>query len=648
MRIRLNKIKLEYFKGLKSFEADFQGNNALIRAENGVGKTTVYDGFLWALFGKDSDGRTDFSVRPLDSESNPIPKVVVAVEAEIEVNGTVHTLRKEQHEHITKAGKVSYPKEYLIDGEPGILEKNYKAFIEDRIPEDKFKMFTDLSYFCDKLHWTGRRGLLIDLAGNIPNPAGFNVLLEKMNGKKVKAYEKILNERKKALEKDRDEIGPGIKELQRLLDDYAQSQGDSYPELIAKREDCQQKVDGLTDKRDELVKTQTERQKKTERINQLTVQQLHRASIVKQQQGPVDKLLDERTELEKAHADRTRELVELQGLISQANSAIDSAQNQIDQSLLTLKSIKEEYSKADSPNCSLCGQVWPADKPKPGLADIEERGKRVKEAIDSAKIRKGELQDQLNKLVAAEQEKVEELKQAEEVKNARIAEINETITNRPEADPAEDTEWKKLTAEIEKLQAELGEPASKQLENIEAQKKTAEEELHGYNKSLEQFDTNKKTEARIKELEQQEKDLSQKIADVENELDEIARYKMAESKMVEASVNGKFKHVTWKLFKPNLNGSIDDTCEAMYDGTPYADMSAGEKIFCGIDVINTLSDYYGVEAPLFIDHAESMTMPIEAESQVIRLYAQKGVKELLVEVEQNPDEVSWEKRGAVA
>ena len=636
MRLKLNKITLEYFKGIKHFEADLNGSNAMIRSENGVGKTTVYDGFLWALFGKDSTGKSDFNVRPLDAENNPIAGLVVAVEVELEVNGEVIVLRKEQHEHTAKDGKVSYPKEYIIDGEPGILEKNYKDFIENRIPEDKFKLLTDLSYFNGKLHWTNRREFLIDIAGKLPTPAGFEELLEKMSGKKIKAYEKILKERQKALEIDRDEINPRIDELQRGLDDFAQShKDDSESELVTQRDTCQKKVGALAAKCTKLLAGEKQRQRKAEKINELVSKRLHRESVVKLKTGPVDDLLQEGATLRKDYDDKMRGFADLLNLINRAKSAIESAQNQIEASQLTRAQILDEYKQADSPNCSLCGQAWPADKPKPGLADIETRGDAVKSRIDRTMAKKVDLQDELNKLIAEQSEKVEELEQSEAAKDKRIAEINEAIENRPEPDPADDAEWQSLTIEIGKAKESLGEPASKQLETLEAEKGLADTLLNELNKSLNQFDTNEKVAKRIAELGRLNKELAQKIADVEKELDQIAQYKLQESKMVESAVNGMFKHVTWKLFKYNLNGSIEDTCEALYRGVPYPDMSAGQQIYCGIDVINTLSDYYGVEVPLFIDHAESMTLPIEAESQVIKLYAQEGVKELVVEVEQD-------------
>jgi len=64
---------------------------------------------------------------------------------------------------------------------------------------------------------------------------------------------------------------------------------------------------------------------------------------------------------------------------------------------------------------------------------------------------------------------------------------------------------------------------------------------------------------------------------------------------------------------------------------PYADMSAGQKIFVGIDIINVLSAHYDTSIPLFIDHAESLTLPIEATSQIIELHAQKNITKLTVE-----------------
>jgi len=196
----------------------------------------------------------------------------------------------------------------------------------------------------------------------------------------------------------------------------------------------------------------------------------------------------------------------------------------------------------------------------------------------------------------------------------------------------QDAEWCKLTEQIEKAKAEIGAPVTEQLDAIESRKNEAQRELDKVNTALAQADRAKADKTRIAELEAKEKDLAQKIADIDRELAEIDQYKAAESRLIEEAVNSRFTHVQFKLFNYNLNGSIEDTCEAMLNGVPYMDMSTGQQILAGVDVINALSEHYGISVPLWIDHAESLTLPLEARSQVIELYAEKGMSELTIEV----------------
>ena len=115
------------------------------------------------------------------------------------------------------------------------------------------------------------------------------------------------------------------------------------------------------------------------------------------------------------------------------------------------------------------------------------------------------------------------------------------------------------------------------------------------------------------------------IADVERQMADIDRYSATESQMIEDAVNGQFKQVQFKLFKERLNGGLEPCCEAMLHGVTYGGMSGGEKIVVGIDIISVLTRHYGLNAPLFIDNAESVTLPIETECQTVKLYAVEGM-----------------------
>ena len=61
MDLRINKLSLNNFKGIKSLVINADGNSLDIFGDNATGKTTVFDAFTWLLFGKDSLGRTDLA-----------------------------------------------------------------------------------------------------------------------------------------------------------------------------------------------------------------------------------------------------------------------------------------------------------------------------------------------------------------------------------------------------------------------------------------------------------------------------------------------------------------------------------------------------------------------------------------------------------
>ena len=649
MRIVLNKLKLENYKKHKHLEIDFQGRNALIRAQNRIGKTTIYDAFLWLLFGKDSKGRTDYDIRPLDGDNQPIKGLVLAVEAELVCNGVVMVFRKEQDEKVSKAGNVSYPKEHKINEVP-MLEKDYKTEIGKIIPESIFRQLSALSYFNSKMKWEDRRKVLLDIAGQVSKPAGFDRLLELLEGRTIADFSKVLKDRKKAYEKERDEIKPRLDEIQLSLDQYAQN--DSTEDVEVQRDVCKEKKVALEAKRDVLRNSEAERNGHVEDIIQRKSKRSHRETILKNQTGPVDALRDEIAAIKGSHNDKELVLLDLRSLIRGIETAMVSSKNTIEASLLTLQTIKKEHEAAKSISdsslydravmhtcdCELAEEDLREEaaayvddkdnKQKATLYVITNRGRQIRESIEACKAEQDEQQTELNIMLEKETAMKVDIAQSAEVMNKRIAEIDEAIKNKPEPDPKEDAEWKILTAEIITIEVKLGEPLTVQIASINEEIRFANELLEKLNECLNQADAIKKSNARIAELEAKEVDLGQRIATIEGQLDEVDRYSAEQNNLIQAAVNGLFEHVTYKLFDFYLNEGYKPCCVAVLDGVSYPGMSTGEEMFSNIDVINTLSSHYGVEVPLFVDNTESMTLPLEAESQVIKLEAVKGVKEL--------------------
>ncbi len=643
MEIRLIRLKAENFKGQKAFDEQFGGNNAVITAENGVGKTTVYDMFLWLLFDKDSTGRSAFEVRPLDKHNQPIKGLVVSVEGDILLDGNVHTFRKEHHEKVVKGQLRGYETQCWIDEVPKKVSE-YSDYIADIIAEDTFKLLTDLSYFNDdkRFHWTKRRGVLLDVAGKTGTPEGFDDLLEKLNGRNIDEYKKVLADQKKRHIKDRDEIGPRIDEIQRGLDQYVGTDSVDVDMLNSHRELINKDIEDLDKQRMTLFEQEKERLKKIEHLNDLKSQRSNRETELVNDTSNVKSLLDEKTKIETEYADKKRKVSTISSELDELKEQIKSKHNTLDGHLQSREEIRGEYTKVSKAKaetvCFNCNGKLPDNmiaeskqKQKAKLAEIAKRGEKIQKLIEDCHETIETLKEtcvEKNQLLTQARA---DCKKAEEEKTKRLAEIDEAINNRDMVEPDKDPVWLRYTEQIEKTEAEIGPPASEQLQEIENQKKEKYNELEQVNNALAQSDRRKQDNIRIGELEELQKELAQKIADIERQLDDIKNFKAAQNALIEKEVNSKFKHVEFKLFKQLLNEETQECCEATLNGVPFADLSTGQKIFVGIDIVNVLSKHYGLTVPLFVDHSESMTLPIEANCQTIELYAQKGVKKLKVQ-----------------
>ncbi len=639
MEIHLNNITIENFKGVKKFTTTFNGNT-IIKGENGAGKTTVYDAFLWLLFGKDSSGRKEFGLRPLDKDNNAIKGLVVAVEAHIMFGGMRHDLRKEHHEKSNRKGQIKgYETLCWIDEVPKKISE-YTDWIKEVIDEDTFKLLTDTHFFNGKYHWSDRRSVLLDIAGEIGTPKGFEELIATLNGRTVEEYRKVLAERKKLASKERDEINPRIDELQKQLDAYV---GGDTTEQEKVKTAIEDELATFTILRTEIVEGQNARQVKIDEMNRLQGKRTEREGVLKNDTTKIDEFIKERNQITESVEGKKTEIMEKQNAIRHKETNIMGINGKITAFTAQLspirdKAIRLQSLKESDTTCVTCHRPLEAGQIKKLKADnklllvgVIEQGNAIQANVEQSQADLTAAQEELEnfkgQLLILEKELGDGIKYRDE----RMEIIEESIAVNVTVDPAVDETCVELSRQINTLASEIGEPAGNQLQKIEDDRREKNKALAEVEKALAASDQMKKNTKRIAELGAKETELAQTIADIEKEIAGIDQYKKAESGLIESAVNNKFEHVTFKLFNTLLNGSIEDCCEAILNGTPYPDMSCGEKILVGIDIINVLSRHYDLSVCLFIDNAESMTLPIEAKSQVIELHAVPGIKELTVQ-----------------
>ena len=179
--------------------------------------------------------------------------------------------------------------------------------------------------------------------------------------------------------------------------------------------------------------------------------------------------------------------------------------------------------------------------------------------------------------------------------------------------------------DITELQNQLGaikEPEDgESVDNSEAkaEKVKISGEIDSINQRLGQRVILERADKEIKELEDQRDNLNAKVADLEKWEYDCLQFQKAKDDELLRRINGLFQMVSFSFVSTQLNGGEKLTCVCTVDGTPYPDVNNAGKINAGLDIINAICKSKGVNAPIFVDNAESVNNVLETSSQKILL-----------------------------
>src|SRR5690625_756906 len=226
--IKLMHLNLKNFKGCKAFTLDLNGEDARIYGENEADKTTLYDGFLWLLFGKDSNNRSDFAIKTLDKDGNELNNLEHEVEARFRIDGQALTLRKVYKEKYTqRRGAViaefsGHETKHYIDGVP-VKKKEYEEKVSSIVDEDVFKLLTSPTFFNENLKWQDRRKTLLEVCGDIGEEdvlafnSGLKELPAILQGRTIEDHKKVIAARRAEINKELNMIPVRIDEINNSL-----------------------------------------------------------------------------------------------------------------------------------------------------------------------------------------------------------------------------------------------------------------------------------------------------------------------------------------------------------------------------------------------------------------------------------------------
>lgn len=634
--MKLVQLNLQNFKGIEFGDFRFT-NNTIIRGDNATGKTTVFDALCWLLFGKDSLDRADFQIKTLKN-GEPVHNVNHMVQAAFDnEDGTGFTLKRIYREKYSnpRGGEVKltgHTTDYFINDVPS-KEKEYKAFINSMINEDVFKLITNPLFFNEQYTWQNRRKLLLEMCGDVDDASVINSkdelkrLTELLNGRSVDEQRKIIASKKTAINKELDMIPVRIDEAvnckptpleaeQKLKDDIATIEtaikqleedksvivnGLDGAERTAKIREVKRK---LADRKSQLMNEHTDKERRLEHEYKLSLVQLQMAESER------DRYKDREYELDSQ--------------IKQEEARIDKLQAEFDDF---------NQSQFNKELCPTCGQKLPASKYEE-LQTIFNQSKAVKleewqKLIDSAKaLRQNYIEQKEIMQVKADgmSSQIEELSNTKDTKQKAMNEVGEV-------DLDNDVQVNDLKAELFMLELDEDNTSDDQLKRIDSELSELADKRSTLQTELTKYDVIRDITKRINELEQEQ----QRLINEKNLVDETAflldEFVKAKVEMLEDTINKHFTITTFKMANVLVNGSVEDCCETMVDGVPYRSLNNAARINAGIDVINALTKFYKVNAPVFIDNAEAVTNFINCNSQTVKLIVDETCKELEVEVE---------------
>lgn len=633
--MKLLKLSLTNFKSIRQSSFEFDGENKIIFGDNATGKTTVFDSMCWLLFGKDSLDRSDFEIKTLVN-GEPIHKVNHEVEGEFSNDdGTQFTLKRVYREKYSnpRGGDTKltgHTTDYFINDVP-VKEKEYKAYINNLISDDVFKLITNPLYFNEQYSWQNRRKLLLEMCGNVDdetvirNHGELRKLLSILNGRTVEEQKKIVAAKKTVINKELDMIPIRIDEAIR-----------NKPEVQSDKNKLKADIETFN-----------------AGINQLeeeaaVIKNGLKETEVKSKIRDIKRTIDERRNqvLSDYDKEKTRLRGEYEFSLKQLKAIEQERDRLVDHNYETGKNIerenkrieklKEEFNafntqEFDDVNCPTCGQPYPYDK-RESLKEAFNMQKATnleewQKLIDSAENMKRSYIEQ-EEIVAV---KIDGLTNQVEEQQQDYERKFKAYENLEQPDIDEDSIYMDLQAQLFLLESELDdtdttnsyEAINKDIDEMKAKRTQLVDELNKH-ELIETIDE------RVKELERKQ----QQLANDKNELDEamflMDEFIKAKVDMLEQSINSHFEYARFKMFNVLVNGNIEECCETTYKGVPYRSMNNAARMNVGLDIINALTKYFKVDAPVFIDNAEAVTSFIHCHSQVIQLFVDATFTELTV------------------
>jgi DNA repair exonuclease SbcCD ATPase subunit len=631
--MKIEQMQFKNFRCFEDKEIDFSETTG-IYGTNGLGKTTIVDGFFWCFFGKSSDGRStmDFPKPVIDNEQ------IMDIETEVStiVDGVTYTRQliegwrrpKGQTERVFGG----YTQKMFIDGVKKTKTEFNKTIAETIGKEEEFRLLTS-PHFVPNMKWSDMRSLLI---GDNDALKDQSTALEtfKLDHKKLDSEVKALPIEIKAIQAmspnsetpfDQEEYDSLNSQREDLMSEVIKLENPAADEELNKLKS--EKLDT------ELKLSQEKRRFDTERQKMITEQTQQITNIVESRRAGLNQAYNEYQENFGMVSDQ----------LSGKKLALKSAKQKATVlKTKTLPELRNTYlaimaTTCDADDyCPTCSQEMPSEHTEQATKNFNlQKSESIKENNANGMAKSKELDALKTSIIDLELEVSQLEDQLTEVKKTQPMQENEKSpeevqilldieTLRKQPYPVGITTIEealsRINIKIEKYDTENTVDHSERIAEVR-------DGIRGINETMALMDqdraadhTRNESKEKVKTLKKDLSAKSGKLAELECNIDKATATINAIIKKEEEELNKRFSFTTFKLFTTLQNGEVKPTCVPTVDGIPYTDLNRAKQLNCGIDIANSLMKERGVNYPIFIDNAECSNTIEKPIGQSIKLY----------------------------
>lgn len=666
-KITLKKMSMLNFKGIKNLTIDFDANTN-IYGDNGTGKTTIFDAFTWLLFGKNSEDKKDFEIKTLDAKNKVIPKIDHEVYAELGINGDITSIKRVFREKWVKIkgaleAEFSGNETLYYWNEVPLSQKEFQNKVSEILDESIFKLITSPLAFNENLKWQERRSFLVKIAGDISDEelakgnSDYLELLSQLTNKTLDEYKKQIAATIKKSKEEIKLIPTRIDEVERSKPESVDEK--SINELIYQKEKEIEGIDNqLLDKsaaHDEIIKKRNANQEEIFKLkSQLNSIKFDVSEKVKLELSSENSVLENLKV--KIQSKEQEELAPAQQKLKRLKTEKEELQSTIDSLDIRINNKRNEWNSENSKQfifseenaiCPCCNRPFDSieieekrnslltnfntEKQKK-LNSISEEGMSLSGKKNSAEKELSELNIRIQKgedFVKQLTGEIASLRSdflLEKDKNSDKPTLESIVSKRI----SESNEYSELLYKISLLENKTFEISENNSQDLKLRKSELQTEIQNLKSSLQANEQIANANKRIADLQVEESKLAQEIANIEKVQYTIENFIKLKVDTIENRINKKFSLVKFKLFEDQINGGQVETCEALVNGVPFSSLNTASKINAGIDIINTLCEFYNVSAPIFIDNRESVVKLLDSNSQIINLIVSESDKKLRI------------------